>query len=237
MISGEQPIDAIRRTLKYHTGIEAGTVQLFDVLSYVDPDDRRLQYIFIVYLVGLKDRNDKVKLDSGYDMYVWKKKSELQRNVVTNSTKIILDMHESGSNVRQGKNTEKFVIYSDGGSRGNPGPSAAGFVIMDINEDILVEDGRYLGIADSNLAEYGAVYLALIKARSLGLKHIELRSDSLLVVNHLNNIYNNTDMRLEPIRTKIMELMKGFEHIKFVHVRRDFNTMADGIVNKILDSK
>ena len=237
MISGEQPIDAMKRTLKYHTDIDVGTVQLFDVLGYVDPDDRRLQYIFVIYLVGLKSKDNKIVLDRGYDKYIWKKKSELQLNDVTNSTKVILDMHDAGGNVNTQGNSEKFIIYTDGGSRGNPGPSAAGFVILDNSEDVLVEDGRYLGYADNSLAEYGAVFLALQKAKSLRLKNIEVRSDSLMVVNQLNNIYNNTDPRLEIIQERIIELIKNFDSVKFVHIRRDFNTMADGIVNKVLDTK
>lgn len=236
MIVGEQPIDAMRRTLKYHTNLVPETIQLFDVITFIDPDDRELQYTFVIFLVGLPSGNNKIRLSSEYDKYVWRKKSELQRNVVTNSTNTILwlekaERYQKGSK----KNNEKLIIFSDGGSRGNPGPSAAGFVIMNNNEDVLHEGGLFLGLMDNNSAEYVAAYLALKKALSLGYKNVELRSDSLLLVNQINGIYQIHDNNQRFMHGKVTELTRQFDHISFHHVKREFNRLADGLVNKILD--
>jgi mutator protein MutT len=235
MIMGEQPIDALRRTLRYHTGLEAGTIQLFETLTYVDPEDKRIQYLFIVFMVGLADGSNKIKLDVGYDKYIWKKKSDLQQNVVTESTKMIIGYDNNDSYRKKHNNLQKFIIYSDGGSRGNPGPAAAGFIILDQNEDAVVDGGRYLGVQDSVYAEYAGVLLALTKARSMNLKNIELRSDSLSVVNQLNGINEAPDEFIVPLFQHIKLLQKQFVNVKFIHVRRDFNQLADGIVNKFLD--
>jgi Ribonuclease HI len=235
MIVGEQPVESIKRTLKYHTNLVADTVQLFDIVAYVDPDDSRLEYLFIVYLASLGSNGNKVVLDSGYDKYIWKKKSELQQNVVTDSTKVIIGLDEVTSLARKGGNYNKFTIYTDGGSRGNPGPSAAGYVITDKNEDVVADGGRYLSIQNNSYAEYAAILLALSKAYAMGLLNIELRSDSLTTVNQINGV-NNPTPELMPILDRINILKKRFSQIKIIHIRRDFNMLADGVVNQILDA-
>ncbi|MDR2524412.1 MAG: reverse transcriptase-like protein [Candidatus Nomurabacteria bacterium] len=236
LLANEQPVDAVRRTVLYHTGMVAKTVQLLDVVSFIDPDDRELQYIFVLYLVSSSANTDMVVLDNGYDKYTWKKKSEIQRNVVTKSTEVLLDI-ENDRDYRK-KNIgakKKYVIYTDGGSRGNPGPSAAGFVIMDSDENVLVEDGRFLGRATSDMAEYAGIFIALTRAKDMGIRSIELRSDSLSAVNQLNGIYVINNKMLLPLFVQISNLRREFDKVVFLHVNRDFNRMADGVVNKILD--
>jgi mutator protein MutT len=235
MIMGEQPVEALRRTLKYHTNLEAGTVQLFENLTYVDPEDRRIQYLFIIFMVGLAEKDNKIVLDPGYDKYIWKKKSDLQQNVVTESTKMIIGYDNNSLYSERHNNSQRFIIYSDGGSRGNPGPAAAGYIILDQNEDVVVDGGRYLGIQDSVYAEYAGMLLALIKAKNLNLKNVELRSDSLSAVNQINGTYKAPDELIDALFHRIKSLSKQFNSIRFIHIRRDFNQMADGIVNKILD--
>ena len=235
LIMGEQPIDAMKRTLKYHTSLVASTVQLFDIFTFIDPDDKRVQYLFVVFLVGLDTYDTKVVLDSGYDKYIWKKKSELQQSVVTDSTKMIIGYDEDMPYKRRYDNKEKFTIHTDGASRGNPGPSAAGFVILDQSDDIVVDGGRYLGVQDSVYAEYAGILLAVDKASKMELKDIEIRSDSLAVVNQINGIDKIIDTPSLPFYQQIIKLKSDFNNIKFVHVRRDFNQLADGIANKILD--
>jgi ribonuclease HI len=234
MIVGEQPGDTLPRTLKYHTNLTPKTRQLFDVISYVDPDDRRTQYLFIVYLTTVTPIGAKISLDAGYDKYIWKTKQNLQQDVVTNSTAMLLGLND---NIRgkHGSNNEKFIIYTDGASRGNPGQSAAGFIIFDYNGDAIVEGGQFLGAYDGLFAEYAGIALALQKAKSLGLKNIEIRSDNLSVVNQINGVHEVTDSTVGPIYDHIKQLESGFKSVRFVHIRRKFNQLADGVVNKILD--
>lgn len=236
IFNNEQPTDAIRRSIKFNTGLNIEKVKLLDVITFTDPDDRELQYTFIVFLADLTVNRGKITLSNEYDKYIWKKKSELQQNVVTNSTYNIiwLDNDEKYQKSSERYN-EKYIIFTDGGSRGNPGPSAAGFVIMRENEEILYEDGIYLGQMDNNTAEYLAAYLALKKALVLGYKNIELRSDSLLLVNQINGIFQIRTENLRFINKKVVELISQFNHISFQHIKREFNSLADGLVNKVLD--
>jgi ribonuclease HI/ADP-ribose pyrophosphatase YjhB (NUDIX family) len=242
----QQPDDAIRHALRIHTGVAAETVQLTDALSYVDPEDRELQYVFIVFEASLKPTDRSIELSPEYDRYVWKKESEIQRDELTQSTQQLLGLQEipyatstpqemevSGE-VKKTTN-HHAILYSDGGSRGNPGPAASGFVILNENEEVVSEGGAYLGITTNNVAEYQAVYLGLERAQELGYKTVDFRMDSLLVVNQMNGLWKIKNADLAIINNRIHELASQFDKVVFSHVRREYNKLADGMVNKILD--
>jgi ribonuclease HI len=249
---GEQPDEAIERCIKEATGLTVQTTQLFDVLTYIDHDDRDMQYVFILYLVSLTSNGAKIRLSQNYDRYVWNKLSEVQHDEVTESTKLLMGIsqhyqNESPQSVNDQQNTyndvevtsslEHVVVYSDGGSRGNPGPSAAGFVVMDSYDHVLHEGGMYLGITTNNQAEYHGVRLGLEKALKVGARTVDFRIDSLLVVNQMNGVYKIKNRELWPINERIHELVSQFSKVTFTHVRREFNQLADGVVNKILDAE
>ncbi len=141
-----------------------------------------------------------------------------------------------GTDVSQTTGITHVIVYSDGGSRGNPGPSAAGFVIMNDQENVLHEGGMYLGIATNNVAEYHGVRLGLEKALALGVRTVDFRIDSLLVVNQMNGTYQIKNRELWPIYERIKGLTAKFNKVTFSHVRREFNQLADGMVNKILNA-
>jgi ribonuclease HI len=223
------------------------TAQLFDVLSYIDHDNRDTQYIFILYLVSLDRIDAKITLNRNYNHYLWEKLSNIQQSELTESAKLLLGISQQqvqtakkeeliGNDVTSATNSEKLIIYSDGGSRGNPGPSASGFVVMDSHEHVLHEGGMYLGITTNNIAEYHGVRLGLEKALSMGAKVVDFRLDSLLVVNQMNGIYQIKSRELWPVNERIRELVGKFERVTFTHVRREFNQLADGMVNKILNA-
>lgn len=242
----QQPDDALRYGLKTHLGVVTETTQLVDVMTYIDPDDRELQYVFIVFAVSLQPYDREIVLTDEYDKYIWKKMSEIQRDEITQSTQQILGMEitdsltdeelsEGTSNDARKTTNHHMVGYSDGGSRGNPGPAASGFVLIDTTKSVIAEEGVYLGIATNNVAEYQAVYLALTKALELGARVLDMRLDSLLVVNQMNGIYKIKNADLLPIHNRIKELVGRFERVTFTHVMREYNTLADGMVNKALD--
>jgi ribonuclease HI len=130
---------------------------------------------------------------------------------------------------------KKIRIFSDGGSRGNPGPSACGFIIEDETGVELYRGGEYLGITTNNQAEYQGVRLALEKALALGAQEIDLKGDSLLVINQMNGIYKIKNKDLWPIYERIKELVTKFHKVTFAHVYREYNRGADAMVNEILD--
>jgi ribonuclease HI len=126
-------------------------------------------------------------------------------------------------------------LYTDGGSRGNPGPSASGYVIMDMNDTILLERGEYLGVTTNNQAEYQALKLGLEEARRQGIQELHVYMDSLLVVNQMRGIFKVKNRDLWPIHDATNLLKKEFRRISFNHVPRELNKLADAAVNKALD--
>lgn len=242
----QQPEDALQHAFRIHLKVSAETMQLDDVMTFIDPEDRELQYVFILFQASLKVTDRDIHLSDEYDKYVWKKLSDIQLNEVTQSTQQLLGLTtipfspegiEETITVNDAKEAtyDKLIAYSDGGSRGNPGPSASGFVLMDPSETVIFEGGTFLGITTNNVAEYQAVYIALEKALEFGATHIDFRLDSLLVVNQLNGIYKIKNPDLGAINARIVEIVRQFEKVTFTHVRREYNRLADGMVNKILD--
>lgn len=241
----EQPEDALKRYLSSDTSLSMQTTQLYDAITYIDHDNRDIQYLVIVYLVGLADSDKQIALSDKYDKYIWQKMSEIQQNEITDLSQLLLgivkqqqlteETFAQTSNIDVNNSSNKNIIYADGGSRGNPGQSASAFVIMDNDENILDTGGVYLGITTNNQAEYHAAYHALKRAKEMGLRSIEYRGDSSLVINQLNGIYKIKNRDLWPIHEEVVELMKTFDKVVFTHVKREFNQVADSLVNKILD--
>lgn len=148
--------------------------------------------------------------------------------------------HQQGiqnSIVNETTDLPQAKMYADGGSRGNPGPSASGFVILDMTDQVVVKRGMYLGVTTNNQAEYQAVKLGLQEALTMGVRKLHVYLDSLLVVNQMNGKYKVRNRDLWPIHAAIKDLVKQFEGVSFTHVPRELNKLADGAVNEALNLK
>jgi ribonuclease HI len=244
---GEQPEDSLRRYLHDDAGLHIQTAQLFDAVTYIDHDDRDIQYAVIVYTVGIADNHHPVDLSQNYDKYEWKKKTEIQQESVTDLSQLLLGIIQQEeitdeivesviNNDVKNSSEERITVYSDGGSRGNPGPSASGYVVINNRQEVIEQGGEYLGITTNNQAEYHGVRLGLEKALSLGYTQVDFRLDSMLVVNQMNGTYKIKNRELWPIHERIRDLMTQFSKVTFSHVPREFNQLADGMVNRTLDA-
>lgn len=132
--------------------------------------------------------------------------------------------------------TERVKVNCDGGSRGNPGPSALGVVITTKDGQIIEEFGEYLGEQTNNYAEYSAVIKALEKLRDLNILDADFYLDSELIVKQLNGVYKVKHENIKPLNTAVNELLSGM-NVTFTHVYRKDNKEADALVNEVLDSK
>ncbi len=136
---------------------------------------------------------------------------------------------------------DRLIVYTDGGSRGNPGPAALGVAIADAKGKILKTYGETLGTKTNNEAEYEAVIFALKKIKALvGGKRacdmeIEVRADSELLVKQLNHEYKIESETVIPLFIKIWNALMDFKSVKFVHIPREKNKEADRMVNRALD--
>jgi ribonuclease HI/pterin-4a-carbinolamine dehydratase len=131
---------------------------------------------------------------------------------------------------------DEVKIFADGGSRGNPGPSASGFVVLDMEDNVLVDKGIYLGVTTNNQAEYTSLKLALEECRKMDVKEVQVYMDSLLVVNQMKGIFKVKNRDLWPLHDASKQLVKGFKKVSFNHVPREFNKLADAAVNRALDN-
>lgn len=130
------------------------------------------------------------------------------------------------------------VIHIDGGSRGNPGPAGAGAVVQDkADNSILYKGGVFLGKATNNVAEYSGLLAGLQAAKELNATHVELFSDSQLLVRQMIGQYRVKNAGLQPLHRQATELADGFDACSFTHVRREQNTAADKLANMAMDAK
>lgn len=133
-------------------------------------------------------------------------------------------------------NISEIKLYGDGGSRGNPGPSASGFVILDMQNNVLETNGEYLNITTNNQAEYHSLRLGLERARQIGATKVHVFMDSLLVINQMKGIFKVKNQELLAVHNIVKDILQDFEIVDFTHVPRELNKLADGEVNRILDS-
>jgi ribonuclease HI len=132
-----------------------------------------------------------------------------------------------------------IIVHTDGGARGNPGPSACGFVVED-GGAIIFRGSKYLGINTNNYAEYSAFVIAMEWLNSnkekLSKKDIHFFSDSELVVKQLSGLYKVKNEKLKVLNTRVQELSKNLGlKIFYKNILRDKNKDADELVNNELD--
>lgn len=131
----------------------------------------------------------------------------------------------------------KLITYTDGGSRGNPGPSATGIVIKNEQGEIIANYGEYLGTQTNNYAEYSAIISALKKAKELHATEVDCIADSKLVIEQLSGKWKVKEPTLQKLWLEAWNLLHSFKAHTLSHTLRSGNTEADAEVNKILDEK
>jgi ribonuclease HI/pterin-4a-carbinolamine dehydratase len=144
-----------------------------------------------------------------------------------------IDLLLTTDDIKTPSNTLK--LFTDGGSRGNPGPSASGFVILDTSDKIIFKKGVFLGIMTNNQAEYLALKFGIQELLKYKPNNILIYMDSLLIINQMNGIFKIKNPDLMIIYKEIKQLLNGFENVSFTHVPRALNKLADTQVNIALD--
>ena len=138
---------------------------------------------------------------------------------------------------------KKYLIHTDGGSRGNPGPAAIGVVIESADKSLKKEYGEYIGKTTNNEAEYRAVIFALKKLKLLIGKDkardavIEMHTDSELVQRQLTGEYKLSDRNIQQFFLEIWNLKMDYGSVSFRHIPREENHGADRMVNSALDKE
>ncbi len=129
----------------------------------------------------------------------------------------------------------KVFIYTDGASRGNPGPASIGVYITDLDGHVCTEFGETLGHQTNNFAEYMAVVKGLQIAFDNQVSEVILKSDSQLLIRQLLGAYRVKKATLIPLFKKCKQLLSQFESFQLEHISRNLNQEADRLANQALD--
>ncbi|MEN8126294.1 MAG: phosphoribosylglycinamide formyltransferase [Planctomycetota bacterium] len=132
---------------------------------------------------------------------------------------------------------QQVDLYTDGGSRGNPGPGGAGFTIKMPDGEAILSRGIFLGQTTNNIAEYTAVREGLAAAKDLDAQSVRLFSDSQLLVRQINGQYKVKSPNLKDIYADCMGLLASFGSWQATHIYREKNTEADAMANRAMDKK
>ncbi len=251
IVFGEQPDEAIARIVYECTGVQAASLKLADVVTFTQLQNSSGQgNLYIVYEVVLQ--NDQVKMTSErYTSYRWSKAEEYSEMALDEASDMVLRITSSklsqgtlagrdlGDKAVEEKNetyaNDSAIVYTDGASRGNPGPSSLGYYILDKNGREIKRGGEFLGFSTSRLAEYYGLKEGIEQAIELGLKHVDFRSDNMMLVNQMNGIYKVKNADLMQIHADVLKLLEKLDSYSFMHVPRTQNVEADAEANRQLD--
>jgi ribonuclease HI len=131
----------------------------------------------------------------------------------------------------------KARLSTDGGSRGNPGPAAFGYVLETDDGTVLAAHGETIGVATNNVAEYRGLLAGLEKAIEVGVDELEVVSDSELLVRQMRGEYKVKNPTLQELSEEARRLARKLEGVTYTAVRREHNDLADSLVNEALDAQ
>ena len=129
-------------------------------------------------------------------------------------------------------------VYTDGASRGNPGPAACAFIVVQSSK-IIFSDVKYISRATNNIAEYNAIINALNYVKDAYSGEIEINSDSNLAIQQINGKWKINYPHLAKLQRKVLEISKKFKDVKFTHIPREnhFIKICDELCNRKLDEQ
>ena len=246
IIFGEQPDEAMSRVVLESLGVQAESLQLSDVVTFTGLEGSSEQgNLYIVYEVKLQDGNLNLTSER-YTSYKWAKMDETGLLPLDEASMMVLQITatKTGTLASRIIRTEQeqvlpasdfATIYTDGGSRGNPGPSGLGYYIIGPDGKEIKRGGEFLGFSSSRLAEYYGLKEGLEQAIELGLKRVHFKSDCLMMVNQMNGVYKVKNPDLFQVHNDVLKLLDKLDAYSFTHISREMNTEADAEVNRAID--
>lgn len=235
---GEQPEEAMVRILTNYTGLAVSSIELKDVITFLALEgSSQLGNLYIIYEVSIKDKT-RLELSGRWTAYKFIKDLTNGGIKLNEASTAVLRIEEEGLEADKSVSREvanSATVYVDGASRGNPGLSGVGYCIFSEDGQVLKRGGRFIGFATSRMAEYYALKEGIQQAIDLGLKSVKFVSDSLMVVNQMNGIFQVKNQDIRTIYKDIKVLLNNFEAVAFMHVPRLQNVAADKEANLAID--
>ncbi len=244
---GEQPEEAIARLVDEDLSLTVKKMKIRDAITFTEyVDASKIYSLYIIYDIDIEDNEDsKIHLSDKYSSYKFLGfNDDIFSNLsLEEASAAVLEIELGKTGNRQ--NGEVAVglrgaangpiIYTDGASRGNPGPSGIGYVIYNEDGQEIKRGGEFIGFATSRVAEYYALKEGCEQAMELSFKTVRFVSDNLMMVNQMNGIYQVKNNDILPIYSDINKLIQNFDAVAFTHVKRERNIVADSEANKAID--
>ena len=239
MYFGEQPEEAMARTVYEYAGIKVKEVRLVDVVTFLGMEGGgQLNNLFIVYKISVQ-ADQKIRPSERYTAYKYMKEGEGTTLRLSDASLAVLELENGRAGSEERVNfrgaANGATVFVDGASRGNPGPAGVGYHIVGENGQILKDGGEFIGFATSRVAEYYALKEGCEQAIEMGLKSVRFVSDNLMMINQMNGVFQVKNRDLMPIFEDIQKLLEKFEAVAFVHIKRAQNMDADREANRAID--
>ncbi len=245
---GEQPDEAMARVVYEHMDLQAKTLRLSDVITFTELfEASQIGNLYIIYDVVLSENSIELKSER-YSAYKWVKLTDIGKYELDEASRMVFQITSTKSvrvatpvisvepgEQKEGAHVGYATIYTDGGSRGNPGPSGIGYYIIGSDGHEIKRGGEFLGFSTSRLAEYYGLKEGLEQALQLGLKKVNFRSDNLMMVNQLNGVYPVKNADLLQVHEDVLKLITKFDSFSIMHVPREQNRIADAEANRVMD--
>jgi len=144
--------------------------------------------------------------------------------------------HAQGKRRRRVGRTRRGLLRFDGGSSGNPGPAAAAYII-EVDGEVVMKKGHFLGFHTNNEAEYEALVRGLQCAKELHINDLAVVGDSELVIRQMLGYYRVRSERLKELHARALSIAASFRKISFRHIKRDENKAADRIIYRTINTR
>jgi ribonuclease HI len=189
---------------------------------------------------GLKVRKvsevEKAARQSAEELDAAMNESKTERDRKKRERSVVAEQEREAERVEEAR-VIRTRLYTDGAARGNPGPAGAGAVIVSPEGHIVAKIGKFLGDNTNNYAEYMGLLLGLRRAKAMGIKELEVLSDSELMVRQIEGRYQVKAENLRPLHDEAKVLLKAFPVVEVRHIPREENSAADEMSNRAIDER
>ena len=190
---------------------------------------------------GLKVRKqsevERVSRAAAEELEAAMNESKVEREQKRRERSVAAERERAEVVTRAAERPPRVRLYADGAARGNPGPAGAGAVLVSPAGHVMAKIGKFLGESTNNVAEYTGLILGLRRAKAMGLKELDVFSDSELLVKQLAGDYQVKAEHLKPLYDEAQALLKGFGDVHLAHVPREENAAADEMSNRAIDER
>jgi ribonuclease HI len=190
---------------------------------------------------GLKVRKqsevERAARASAEDLDAAMNESKVEREARKKQRAAEMDRERAEVVAKAAERPARVRLYTDGAARGNPGPAGAGAVILNPAGHVMAKIGKFLGESTNNVAEYTGLILGLKRARAMGIKELDVFSDSELLVKQLSGDYAVKADHLKPLHDEAKQLLAAFSEVDVAHIPREENEAADEMSNRAIDER